>query len=369
MTRQNQLSPNIEPHITLPEQPISHEIDDHAVAIAGINRALGQDVEAPHPYREFINPYERIEYMHLTDNLIATLDGSIEHGSGEPYDTVIYLDSSARPVDWMVRGLWDFAAKKDADGKPVPRPEVLFCNIDARRTGFEITPEDTASLADTYPTLRASDPSVKKRVLIVDEIAVSGETLDTAGDRFRAAFPDVEFDTYAWLDEQGSNDLDNVRWYERDSDRLRLVIDPATMTQEQRQQLKERGIEPSSRWLAIANPDTKGAHNLRTEIDQMVAEVKSGRLPYWPSFKRTEADSRERTSVHNDNLSEKQFADFRIWMKYYYAPTSLATHLHAGPLSEREVKGYLNLHGNKKLRKPELDEPTTAFARKFGFMR
>jgi hypothetical protein len=308
-----------------------------------------EEVEGRKPYEIFKNPYERMHYMHLTDDLIVTLDGTAE-GEPAPYDAVVYLDSSARPVSWMVRGMWDFAAHKDEQGHPVPQPETFFVNIDARRTSSRIDDEGTAKLHDTFPQLANWDETETdspRRVLVVDEIAVSGDTLDVAVNHLQAAFPHLEFKGYAWKDERAVPEFrrDNVRWYERNNHRWRAVLDPTELTDEQRDQLAERNVTSFERWLATPNPDREGVLQLRAEVDRMVQEVTSGEMPYWPSMHRSDESFDDLIQQHNDNLTPLQFRQFREWMKRYYAPTSYANLITTdanGPLTEKEARIYLS---------------------------
>jgi|GEM_PF-3068781 len=340
-----------------------------ASAVSRSESKVQNEVE---PYGIFTNPYERMEYIHLTDDLITTLDGSDELGDGQPYDAVVYLDSSARPVDWMVRGLWSFAARKDEQGNPVPRPEILFANMDARRMGPSASADDTESLAQTYPSLAAMSGASDKKVLIVDEIAVSGDTISQAVDRFRKAFPDLAVNGYAWMDERNKKDFDNVRWYERGSDRYRAVLDPTEIDDGTRAKLEDKGINPysKSKWLAVPNPEQGDVKKLRGEIQRMVQEVQNGKMPYWPSTKRSDEDYDRQVAAQNDGLSPREFGVFRTWFKQHYAPNSILGQIRKdadGPLSEREVRRNLSTRELQEPR-PVLNERTKRFADKFGLL-
>ncbi len=71
---------------------------------------------------ETINVNENIiHYVKDTALLISAIDGRLN--SGVPYDHVIYLDKSARPVSWLINLFWDDFALKDKDGLPVKRPK------------------------------------------------------------------------------------------------------------------------------------------------------------------------------------------------------------------------------------------------------
>ena len=68
----------------------------------------------------------RMEYLQLTDRLVHTItegtsvtDSETGETTTRPYDNVIFLDKSARPVEWLVRALWPTLAK-DANGAKGP---------------------------------------------------------------------------------------------------------------------------------------------------------------------------------------------------------------------------------------------------------
>ena len=53
-----------------------------------------------------------VHYIQETALLISVIDGSLNDTT--PFDHVIYLDKSARPVSWLVNMLWDEFATKDS---------------------------------------------------------------------------------------------------------------------------------------------------------------------------------------------------------------------------------------------------------------
>lgn len=188
---------------------------------------------------ERININENIiHYVTETALLISIIDGRLS--GGIPYDHVIYLDKSARPVSWLVNMFWDDFAAKDPDGIPMKRPKHSYINIDRspwfRIVGINVSDDgrqkENGELA-TYrdfannihnlserhlAEIRAlyidggiEEESVNwvlrqqtildgKRVLIVDEISRTGSTLDIAKHLFRLAIPDAKeiTGTYFW---------------------------------------------------------------------------------------------------------------------------------------------------------------------------
>jgi hypothetical protein len=186
-------------------------------------------------YEILRNPYDRMHYVHLTDNLIERMDGS--NTSFPKPDYVVFLDKSARPVNWMVQSLWDTLAAKDADGNTPDRPQSLFVNIDARRRKDE---SDNAmadlrslfTIDEPLEGLSAMDQETLldgKEVLVVDEISVSGDTLQYADELLQRAYPSAHIRTFAWMDgapkTAGGPKTNNPVWYERNSDRYRIVVE------------------------------------------------------------------------------------------------------------------------------------------------
>ncbi len=188
---------------------------------------------------EKININENIiHYVQDTALLISVIDGRLS--GGVPYDHVVYLDKSARPVSWLVNMFWDEFAVKDSAGKPIKRPQHSYINIDRspwfRNVGINVSDDgrqkDNGELA-TYndfvsnignlskrhlAEIRAlyieggineedenwifDHPTILdgKRILIVDEVSRTGSTLDIAKHLFRLAIPDVDKieGTYFW---------------------------------------------------------------------------------------------------------------------------------------------------------------------------
>lgn len=206
-------------------------------------------------------------YVSLTADTVAAIAGetgeSHRHKAPEalqtPFDHVIYLDKSARPVCWLVNVFWD-------DFSSSERPPHSFLSIDRaewfRRVGLNssidgrdrdtldlFTPGDFAQRADSVSLAdRASihalyvddgvnteDPDAildlptsldGKRVLIVDEVSRTGSTLEIAATVLKQAIPNVaEVATYEFYHKHGvvSNNQTGERelsdapiWYNRD---------------------------------------------------------------------------------------------------------------------------------------------------------
>ncbi len=192
---------------------------------------------------ERININENImHYVQDTALLISRIDGSLdaESRSPVPYDHVVYLDKSARPVSWLVNLFWNDFAWVRKDGSAAERPGHSYINIDRspwfRNVGIEVTDDgrqkengELATYSDFINNIHRLDrihpariralyipggikdedaeavmaaPTVLsgKRVLIVDEVSRTGSTIKIAAKLFQLAFPDAaRIDgTYFW---------------------------------------------------------------------------------------------------------------------------------------------------------------------------
>jgi hypothetical protein len=189
-------------------------------------------------------------YVSSTDGIIGRMDGSIPYNESSaifahnnitqeekrdlpPPQAVIYLDKSARPVEWMVRALWDTLAspKVGPDGaSSIPNiPKSHFLNIDKgdwlMRMGvppmhLEDTPvemidfekidrEHLTRIRALYSTVTISEDNLEdawkhptifdgQHVMIVDEVASSGQTLNIALHLLGAAIPAATFSGNYW---------------------------------------------------------------------------------------------------------------------------------------------------------------------------
>ncbi|MBO7729633.1 MAG: hypothetical protein J6S31_02120 [Lachnospiraceae bacterium] len=172
-----------------------------------------------------------IHYVQDTALLISEIDGSLEGKEGLPFDHVIYLDKSARPVSWLVNLFWDDFASSNLDGTKRKRPKHSYINIDRapwfRNVGIAVNDDgrqkENGELA-TYTDFIHNIANLKERhlaeiralyieggietedvktvmqsptildgknVLIVDEVSRTGSTLNIAEHLFRLAFPDM----------------------------------------------------------------------------------------------------------------------------------------------------------------------------------
>ena len=187
---------------------------------------------------ERININENIiNYVQDTALLISIIDGSLQGKS--PYDHVVYLDKSARPVSWLVNMFWNEFASKDDEGNLMKRPPHSYINIDRapwfRYAGIVVTDDGRQTAGGELATywdfsknignldkrhfaeIRAlyieggiekenaewilDQPTVLdgKSVLIVDEVSRTGSTLKIAEKLFQLSFPEAQIETsYFW---------------------------------------------------------------------------------------------------------------------------------------------------------------------------
>lgn len=193
-------------------------------------------------------------YVTDTADLISAIDGTAEYSITDPYhekefkgvkaDHVLYLDKSARPVSWLVNMFWDDFSEEE-------RPEHSYLNIDrlrmldfagiSHREGYVAEPSgamhratfaDFEKEADKLPLevfagIRAQyidggidteDPEEimkmptkldGKNLLIVDEVADTGLTMEMSKYMLKKAIPELKsvHGTYFW--DAGKSKLQN----------------------------------------------------------------------------------------------------------------------------------------------------------------
>lgn len=167
----------------------------------------------------------RMEYIHLTDKLILEIltGNASTEGEPKPYDAVIFLDKSARPVAWLMRELWQKLAT-DKDGNTPPMPACHFLNIDREQWVNMVDPHGVGRMDidkvdhTTIRSLRSIfiSPTQKQDgltdnidvtrsaldgrvILIVDEVMSSGRTLDIATKMVMRAFPTAHVGSTYWM--------------------------------------------------------------------------------------------------------------------------------------------------------------------------
>ena len=277
--------------------------------------------EIPKPRTEF-SGQELADQLEAGRNNYRMLDQVVPNESGEQLraryvgytkklidqitdfdaDYVLYLDKSARPVSWMVNELWhDLAPDK-------PRPATKYANID-RLDWREIVGSDEVGVVDVQEagqeaiqSLRNifSDPDSPglglfdgKRVMIVDEVKASGDTLRIAEEFIKAAFPSAEVKGAWWMisDRRLANGHKEVPvWYNEDTPYGRGVdnknVAKSFLSPSSRQQDGYRFLSTPFGSLTEQDGQTKinyeqdaGSNRLRTEIHHMVEDFRSGAIP------------------------------------------------------------------------------------------
>lgn len=254
----------------------------------------------------------RSNYATLTDSLIWTLEGS----AGWWPDEVVFLDKSARPVAWLVKALWPILARVPgtryaADQVPA-LPGLRMVNIDREQWWDQTGASETGVIdvgrlpaavivslrsvfllrepprgADVFSLPTSMDG---RKVLIVDEVSVSGDTLRIALGLLARAFPTADLRACHWMTPSMVRDSSGTRvptdlpiWYRADTPAGRLVgnrLDPDN---------------PPTTWRGVAGglflstrpriPDARGIR-LRSEIKQLAADVRAGRLLARPAAQR-----------------------------------------------------------------------------------
>lgn len=274
----------------------------------------------------------RMEYITLTDKLIETIqEGAFvkdpETGKVEqkPFDNVIFLDKSARPVSWLVRALWDRLAF-DEDGSQTPMPKMNFLNIDREQwigsvdeegTGLvdvsHLSPSIIRSLRSIFVVPNHKGPKIdeaiddapatidNKNVLIVDEVRSTGRTMNIARKLLNRAFPTTHFETACWMGGQTAKyvksssrgrtltygNADLPVWYREDSEFGRGVgnrqVDHLPDGTSRTQQL--------GRWFLSRRFKTvdQDSLQLRKEIEYLASHPD---VPIRPSPYRDDADER-----------------------------------------------------------------------------
>jgi hypothetical protein len=268
-------------------------------------------------------------YLHLTDRLIHRVTAGA-------FDRVVFLDKSARPVAWLMMAAWellalDFTAN---GGSNVPigvtgqvsRPAITFLNIDRLQWRHILDPLGVGDFdagrldAEVIAGLRRSqlvshrdrdltgsalsDAPTRldgQRVLVVDEVAVSGDTGRIAADMLRRAFPDSTCEAGHWMRPKLVTGADGNRrnnllpvWYRDDTSLGRGVGDRDPEASSRSSSWRVR----SGAWFLSCphrptSIDTQGAL-LRAELSRLAAGLLHGRHLFVPDLDRDDCNERSR---------------------------------------------------------------------------
>jgi hypoxanthine phosphoribosyltransferase len=161
------------------------------------------------------------ESEYLIKGTFKLIEKVVEAGrNGEPYDSVVFLDKSARPGAYLYREMIDMLTEKGYIEKNIKLPNVKFMDVgkvgEERKIKSEITSE--------YAREKMSPKFIGKKVLIVDEFRDSGVTLSNALGEFKSVYgnhiKDLKLDSIYQFSENGVAPF----WY-RDSSTKSLVRD------------------------------------------------------------------------------------------------------------------------------------------------
>lgn len=290
-------------------------------------------------YEVLDNPELRTSYVWHTERLIGRM-------IAQEIDDVVFLDKSARPVAWLVKSLWPLLGIDD-NGEKLPLPTFKFANIDREQweplVGRSEDKEGGISMnrihPDTIDSLRglfarknldrderADDEQTlfdDRKVMIVDEVKSSGDTIEMSRWLFEKAFPDAEIHTSYWmppatkrLKSGATINADLPVWYDKYNPHGRLVANRESNISRGSVSMRQRrgGQFLSTRFPYI---DEKG-RQLKHEMSQLADEVAGGMIPVTPSPERSEV-------AMNAILHDVNGLDLQEFTKLKKEATSLKT--------------------------------------------
>jgi hypothetical protein len=149
-------------------------------------------------------------YLSQTTDLMNKVVGDPETRA----DTLVFLDKSARPLAWIMRTFWDELAPQERNEHgelvTIPMPEMKFTNID--RLLWRADSKKEISDGGARPINESDIWGVRhvfdigkenvldgKKIVIIDEQAESGDTMQIAETLFKLAFPTSEVRTEPWI--------------------------------------------------------------------------------------------------------------------------------------------------------------------------
>jgi hypothetical protein len=279
----------------------------------------------------------RARYVTLTDRLIATIEG---HDGWRP-DDLVFLDKSGRPVAWLVKALWRTLARTPGtpyeQGVVPPLPMLRMANID-REQWWGLTGASETGVVDVarVPSTvigglrsvflqRRPDNGVDpfgipswldgRRVLVIDEVSNTGDTLRIARGLVKAAFPTADVRSEHWMTPGAVRERGGLAraaqvpvWYRSDTWEGRLVgnrLDPANPPVSWR---SSRGALFQSTRPRV--PDLLG-RLLKREIQSLAHDVAGGRLLAAPATVREDWLDRVRILYGYDDAAEFTAARMR----------------------------------------------------------
>lgn len=286
----------------------------------------------------------REEYVHLTDRLVNQATNGVnatDSLTGEKVhavpDRIIFLDKSARPVAWLMRQLWPTLAA-EADGAIPPMPKMNFVNIDREQWVNKIDEAGVGtvnidavdkgvirSLRSIFlpPEVKAAhdkqhdglgeyvddtpSPLDTETVLIVDEVASTGRTLQYAESFFCKAFPGIKVASTHWMGgvtmrgtAMGNADL--PVWYSSEEITGRGIGDRNPVVSMRSPSVTQR---LGSWFLSTALHGDEKAARLRTELHHLAQDVRNHKVLVIPDMQREGPDLDERIERLNDMTIEE----------------------------------------------------------------
>lgn len=297
----------------------------------------GLEIPGQHSEYKILNNSElRVKYLHLTDELINKM-------ITQRTDVAVFLDKSARPVAWLMHALWDQLAPHDENGNIPPEPTIKFLNIDREQWGAVTgrTEDGMINVNDIHqdrinelrhvfaPTDKrveeASTPDehslfAGKRVMLIDEVSVSGDTLRMSHKIFERAFPDAaKIDGMYWMSGNVKEVGRGVRlntdlpvWY---SDKLstgRGVADRDTTKSSRSASARQR---IGRYWLSTTfrEGQDKSGIQLRNEASQIAEDLRQHKILYKPAsgWIKNTVEGTERRIQRLNGIGLEQYVELR----------------------------------------------------------
>lgn len=212
---------DLEKPLNSPEGPISKLLDD-------------DDLEVIEDKMNF--SFRRCGWGHYTGEFARFVDNESEYllkgtlrlidkvvvqaENGEPYDTIFFLDKSARPGAYLYKEMVNVLRDKGYISEDLKLPEIKFMDVGKVREERKIKSDVTAG----YMREKVKPEVLGHRVLIVDEFKDRGTTLSNAVDEFKDMYEDLIPDLYVDKVYQFNESGVATFWY-RDSRSKSLVQD------------------------------------------------------------------------------------------------------------------------------------------------
>lgn len=125
------------------------------------------------------------ESRYLLEGTLELIQDIVEKASiGESFDTVIFLDKSARPSSYLYYKMVKVLKEKGHIPDDFKMPQIKYLDIGKSTEGNKISTANTESLLRE----KLKKEQLGKRVLIVDEFKLSGSTLTKALGDFRRIY-------------------------------------------------------------------------------------------------------------------------------------------------------------------------------------